>query len=69
MPVGDSRKEFIFTTIGSHLSLSPAEIEIQELHDNQSVNSFLDDGNVNALCASAKTADKDRRIRLSNKVT
>lgn len=68
MPVGDSRKEYILSTIGGHFSLSSAEIEVQGLHDNSALNSFLDDGNITSLCAAIKLSDKDKIVHMSNKV-
>lgn len=68
MPVGDSRKDYIFTTIGGHFSLSPAEIELQGLLDSSAVNSFLDDGNVTSFSATIKSNDADRKVHLSTKV-
>ena len=68
MPVGDSRKEFLLSTVGSQFSLSPAELEVQGLHDSQALNSFLDDGNVTSLCANAQTKGDDVAVTFSNKV-
>lgn len=68
MPVGDSRKDYILSTIGGHFTLSSAEIEVQGLQDNSNLNSFLDDGNTTSLCAAIKKSDKDKVVHLSNKV-
>lgn len=68
MPAGDSRKEYIFATIGGHFSLSAAEIELQGLHDDSSLNSFLDNGNITSFSAAVKSSDPEKQIHLSNKV-
>lgn len=69
MPVGDSRKEYLLTTVGGHFSLSPDELEVQGLFDSSALNSFLDDGNITSLTASVSSSDKDRKVTLSNKVS
>lgn len=68
MPAGDSRKDYLFNSIGGYFSLSPAEIELQGLHDNSALDSFLDDGNTTSFSATIKADDKDRKVHLSTKV-
>ena len=64
MPVGDSRKAHLLSTIASHFSIPSGGGSIESLHDNNALNSFLDDGNITALSAN----HKDNVISLSNKV-
>lgn len=68
MPVGDSRKDYILSTLGGHYSLSSSEIEVLGLHDEKALNSFLDDGNTTSLCVNAVQNGKEKIIKLSNKV-
>lgn len=69
MPVGDSRKEFLLSTVGGQFSLSSAELEVQGLHDSPALNSFLDDGNVTSLCANAQNKGNDVTVTFSNTVS
>ena len=48
---GDSRKDFLVTTIGNHFGYSTGDGAVSHIYDSKELNSFLDDGNCGVLGA------------------
>lgn len=62
---GDSRKDFLLTTIANHFGIPPSDSPIKNLLNLPEVNNFLDDGNRTVLISILQ---EDNQIQVYNEL-
>ena len=65
---GDSRKDFILVTVANYFGTAINDQAITNLFNAQSLNAFLDDGNISIL-AGKLDQKNGKRIEFQNKVS
>ena len=65
---GDSRKDFILTTIGNYFGYSVEDGAISHILDSKELNTFLDDGNCMVLATHAELTQDVRLIQVYNSI-
>lgn len=63
---GDSRKNFLLSTIGNYFGYSVEDGAILHIQDSRELNNFLDDGNCMVLAAHAELTQDVRLIQVYN---
>lgn len=66
---GDSRKDFILSTIGNFFGYVRQEGAISHIEDSKELNKFLDDGNCTVLVLYPVLVDEVKLIQSSNQVS
>ncbi|XP_022235785.1 cytoplasmic dynein 2 heavy chain 1-like [Limulus polyphemus] len=68
MPSGDSRKDFILTSIGDFFSLSMDENTLNQLFNAKELNNFLDEQDCHILSTQVEGQKDEKEIYFMNKV-
>ncbi len=63
---GDSRKDFILSTISNHFGYSVTDGAVAHIPDSKELNSFLDDGNCPLLAARPELTQGIKLIQVSS---
>ena len=64
MPIGDSRKEFLFTTAGNYFGIPASDDSLTAQQNASVLNDFLDDGSSGVLVITKDGS----KVVISNKV-
>ncbi len=66
---GDSRKDFILSSIGNFFGYSRQDGAISHIQDSRELNTFLDDGNTMLLVLYPELVDEVKLIQSSNQIS